>query len=272
MIKGNEIDKTASRIKRGEISDDFESRFSARTDQDLILQLAGHKAQERTAAAVILGQRRCLQAVASLCEQMVKEKALYTRIAITEALGLIGPPAIPHLIELLGKIGANQHQELPQQGFYKKNYPLPRDLAARTLTKIGVSALKKLRKVSLQLERERLIEAIDAMGYISFYNKDTSAEPVLLKMYRRHGTDSLIVWKLLRAFQAFPSKKVREILEAVVLENSDPALRWEAVRSLGQLGHKISIAVIEKAKQDPHVEVRKMARLFLRSFLLDIER
>jgi HEAT repeat protein len=272
MIKGNEIDKTTSRIKRGEISGDFVSRFSAQTDRDLILQLTSDKAQERTAAAVILGKRRSTQAIIPLCKQMEKEKALYARIGISEALGLIGQPAIPHLIALLGKIGTNQYRELPQQGFYKKNYPLPRDLAARTLIKIGLPALKELAKVSLSIEKKRLLEAIDAMGYITFYNKDWSAEAVLLELYRKHDEDPLIIWKLLRAFQALPSLEVQKILEAVVFENSDPALRWEAIRSLGQLGHKISIAVIEKAKQDPHVEVRKMARLFLCSFLLDIER
>jgi len=187
-------------------------------------------------------------------------------------LGLIGQPAIPHLIELLGKIGTNQYRGLPQQGFYKKNYPLPRDLAARTLIKIDLPALKELQKVSLQMERERLLEAIDAMGYIAFYYKESSSEAVLLKTYDKYSTDPLIIWKLLRAFQGFSSIKVQGILEAVVLENPNPALRWEAIRSLGQLGHKISMAVIEKAKQDPHVEVRKMVRLFLHSFLLDIER
>ena len=272
MIKGNEIDKTTSRIKRGEISGDFVSRFSARTDRDLILQLNSDRIQERTAAAVILGKRRCIQAIVPLCESLGKEKALYTRIGISAALGLIGQPAIPHLIELLGKIGTNQYRGLPQQGFYKKNYPLPRDLAARTLIKIDLPALKELQKVSLQMERERLLEAIDAMGYIAFYYKESSSEAVLLKTYDKYSTDPLIIWKLLRAFQGFSSIKVQGILEAVVLENPNPALRWEAIRSLGQLGHKISMAVIEKAKQDPHVEVRKMVRLFLHSFLLDIER
>jgi len=256
-------DKATNRIRRGELSRDFETRFSAHADHDLILLLTGVKAQERTAAAVILGQRRCPQAIASLCEQLGKEKALYTRIAISEALGMIGQPAIPYLIELLGKIGANQYRKLPQQGFYKKNYPLPRDLASRTLIKIGVPALQELQKASPQLERESLLEAIDAMGYIAFYHNDWSPEAVLLELYRKYDEDPLIIWKLLRAFQAFSSLEIRGLLEAVVLESSVPALRWEAIRSLGQIGQAVSPAVMEKALKDPHAEVRKMARLFL---------
>jgi HEAT repeat protein len=136
------MDKAAARTKRGQTSRQDDSLFSTLSNQELLDLINDVDAQKRTSAARLLGERKDTDAIPLLCERLKKETALYTRIAISEALGAIGDPAIPELIRLLGKVGNNQHHEVPKKGFYKKSYPLPRDIAARTIIKIGCSALK----------------------------------------------------------------------------------------------------------------------------------
>lgn len=258
------IDKTTARIKRGQTSRQADNLLSALSDQELLALIDAVDAQKRTSAVRLLGERENAQAVPQLCEQLKKETALYTRIAISEALGMIGQAAIPELIGLLGKVGHNQHSELPQKGFYKKSYPLPRDIAARTLVKIGSPALKPLEQVVLEAERASVLEAIDGIGHIAFYTGDLSSESVLLMAYKKYQADLVILWKIVRAFQAFPTERVQKLLETIICASIHPELRWEAVRSLGQHGRKVSAKVRACAQQDEHVEVREMARVFLK--------
>jgi len=184
---------------------------------------------------------------------------------MSEALGEIGEASVPCLVSWLGKIGENQYKALPTKGFYKKNYPLPRDIAARTVVKVGVPAINYLEKVILESERESVLEAVDAIGHISFYKKVLNSASVLLDTYQACDDDLLLKWKLLRAFQAFPLKEIVTVLEGVIGESPNPALRWEAVRSLGQQSRSTNPEVAKKAHADYHVEVRHMAALFLKS-------
>jgi HEAT repeat protein len=63
--------------------------------------------QKRTIGATIIGKRKCIDLIPSLCSALAKQKSLYPRIAISEALGEIGEPAVVSLISLLGKVGDN---------------------------------------------------------------------------------------------------------------------------------------------------------------------
>jgi hypothetical protein len=77
------------------------------------------------------------------------KKKLYTKIAICEAIEAYGVSSLPYLVPLLGKIGNNQHKKA---GFYdldKKSYPLPRDIAARIIIRIGEPALPLLEDILL---------------------------------------------------------------------------------------------------------------------------
>ena len=85
-------------------------------------------------------------------------------MAISEALSQIGVPAISPLLDLLGEIGKNQETELPQKYFNKKSYPLVRDLAARTLVKIGKPATPYLIEVIENGTDYKAQQAIDAIG------------------------------------------------------------------------------------------------------------
>jgi HEAT repeat protein len=258
------MDKSAARIKRGQTSCLDDGLFCKLSDTELLNLLHDADAQKRTSAARMLGERKSTDAISCLCERLKHETALYTRIAISEALGAIGGPALAELVELLGQIGSNQHDELPQKGFYKKSYPLPRDIAARTIIKMGSLALKPLEKVVLEANRARALEAVDGIGHIAFYEKDTRSEAVLLATYEKARGDRVLQWKIVRAFQAFPSERVQGVLATVIGSHVCPELRWEAVRSLGQLGRAVPAEVLKCAQQDPCDEVRKMAQLFLK--------
>ncbi len=251
-----------NRAARGEAQSEFIGQYSSLPDDKLAALLASFNPQERTAAAKILGERRCISAVIPLCETLKKEKALYTKIAITETLASIGEPAMPELVKLLGEVGNNQHKALPDLGFYKISYPLPHDIAARTIMRIGAPALKYLKFVIESGERRALLEAIDAAGHISFYFNDKSLEEVLIKTYHKFSDDNLIKWKLIRAFESFQSERVNKILTETILNNASPQLRWEAIRSLALNKGTMSEKLKQRILSDPDPEVRKTGKRF----------
>jgi len=260
----NITDKAAARAIRGQTTPEDDSICLSCSYQELFDLLNDVEARKRTSAAKLLGIRKCVEAIPLLCERLKVEKALYTRIAICDALANIGESAIPALIELVGKIGKNQHENLPELGFYKRSYPLPRDIAVRTIIKIGVPALRPLENVVLEEERYRRLEAIDGIGQIAFYEGDLSSESVLLNAFEKNYSDQVVMWKLIRAFQAFPTDKVRELLEMIIRTNPRPELRWEAVRGLGQHGSNVTEELLAITRNDVDSEVRKMSKLFLK--------
>jgi hypothetical protein len=97
------------------------------------------------------------------------EKKLYTKIALSEAIAEYGVLSLKYLIPLLGKIGKNQHKKLLWLISIKKSYPLPRDLAARTIIRIGEPTLPFLEEILVSGTYAQKIEVIDAIGHIVFY-------------------------------------------------------------------------------------------------------
>ncbi|AOT72470.1 hypothetical protein [Geosporobacter ferrireducens] len=95
---------------------------------------------------------------------------------------------IGETIEYLGKVGKNQYKELPDKPFDKNNYPLPRDIISRTICKVGIPALKHLRECLYTGSYEQILEAIDAIGFISFYEYDNSRQNdiIILKVCKSH--------------------------------------------------------------------------------------
>lgn len=255
---------TRGRIQRGEITDRNLSRLSDLTNPELVKRLADPLAQNRTAAACLLGERRYTEAIPALCERLANEKALYSRLAAGDALAVMGEASLPGLTALLGKIGNNQHRAVPDEGFYKKSYPLPRDLAARVIIRMDDAALPYLEDVLRQGQRDVILEAVDAIGHIAFYTKNTRSEAVLLDLFDRPSTDDLLRWKLVRAFQSFPSAKVRELLEEIIQHNENPIMRCEALRSLSLHGQSLSGRILDAIGHDTNPEVRKTVGFFLK--------
>lgn len=252
-----------ARSNRGQIAEGYEVEWQDLSSSELISLLEDPSAAVRSAAARLLGYRRESLAIAGLCDHLKKETALYSRLEICTALNRIGEPALPALISLLGQIGQNQHNSLPEKGFRKRSYPLPRDLAARVIIRMGSPALPMLEEVVREGDPRRVREAVDAIGHISYIEKTMRSEAVLIAAYQSAQGDPVLQWKLIRAFQSFPSEKTRLILISTILQDSRPPLRWEAVRSLGLMTRDIPSDVLKHARNDPDGEVRSLARLFM---------
>lgn len=69
--------KTLARAQRGEIPPGFEGQFIHASDDTLIHLLQHVDAQNRTAGATLLGQRKCCVAIPRLCDGLRDETALY---------------------------------------------------------------------------------------------------------------------------------------------------------------------------------------------------
>lgn len=174
-----------------------------------------------------------------LVDMLKREKALYTKIELCECLAGFGLKALPFLLPLLGRIGGNQHKAAALVDINKKSFPLPRDIVARIIVRIGSPALPSLREVLRSGDRTSLLEAIDAVGHIAFTTKDLSLVKDLVSIYRSEPDDELVRWKLVRSFQAFGSVEVKSILREIVESDMSKAVfKAEAQRSLKRIGER----------------------------------
>lgn len=191
-------------------------------------------AAERTIAVKLLSKYRNDSILDILINSLINEKKLYTKIALSEEIAAYGRNASKKLVQYLGVIGNNQHKKLPDKPFNKKNYPLPRDIIARTICKIGVPALVDLNNCLIKGSYEQCLEAADAVGFISFYNNDNTSFNNLIVLLEKYENDNVMVWKIIRSFQAFNNDLSIEILNSYK-ESNIKQHKWEAERSLKQL-------------------------------------
>ncbi len=247
------------RVARGAVNNPPDAAYLTMPVDALLAGLQSSSAVERTHTATALGGNPpSKQVVDALCAALLVEKALYTRLAICNSLVKQAPESIPALVGLLGRVGNNQHQTLPKKGFYKRNHPLPRDLAARTLIRIGEHALPLLQHALQDGDARQVREAVDAIGHIAFYTGNQNAEASLISLYFASTDDVVLQWKIIRAFESFSSASVLAILKDVIQNHPLAALRWEAVRSLCLRGDALDEVLLETVKNDPHEEVRKI--------------
>ena len=183
---------------------------------------------KRTAAAINIGQHKYIECVMTLCAAVEVEKALYSKIAISNALVNMGEVAIIPLINLLGVIGTNQHKKLPAKPFNKKSYPLPRDIAARALVRMGYSVLNELELIFKIGRITQVSEAIDVYGHICFNSEKTRSPSSLLECYIKYNQNDVVIWKLLRAFSAFGGHEVCSILENTIMNSKINQHVWES--------------------------------------------
>ena len=120
--------------------------------------------------------------------------------------------------------------------FKKTSYPLPRDIAARTLIRIGSTALPDLIRVLNGSDLVRLSEAIDTIGFICFYNYQPGVAGLLEECFYRNEKEELIQWKLFRAMSAFP-ENIPFLQKQLLL--SPELFRPEIKRSLSLLKNKL---------------------------------
>lgn len=219
---------------RGYVEDEDLLKYSDNDKEELYKLLLSKTPIERTIASKLLIKYKDTETLLALIRALLKEKKLYTKIALSESVSEYGEKASEVLVNHLGEVGKNQHMILPKKKFGKKNYPLPRDIVARTICKIGTPALKHLRLCLKTGEYHQVLEAIDAIGFISFYAHNEDSFEDIMNLFNRHKSDDLMIWKLIRSLQAFPNENSIEILK--IYSKSDVIQhRWEAERSLEQI-------------------------------------
>ena len=255
--------KSTDRKKRGQVStEEIEACTEFKTAY-LIEMLNSCSPQERTIAATLLGNRKDKQGTVQLCNSLKKEKALYSRIAMSEALGKIGEDAVPPLIGLLGQIGNNQELKLPEKYFNKKSFPLARDMAARTIIKIGKPATPYLIKVVEEQDDYILQQAADALGGIAARTGDRRALPALLNCLETHSNNKITFWKVIRSLSGFKdSSETLTPLLNILESNCDAAIIWESARTLGQISiNRPDVRdALSKLEKNNHPEIKKAAK------------
>jgi HEAT repeat protein len=253
--------KKQSRKKRGQISSEELEPYIEFDAGRLIEMLNSDNPQERTIAATTLGNRKDKKGILTLCNSLKKEKALYSRIAMSEALGKMGESAVPPLIKLLGHIGNNQERELPEKYFNKKSFPLARDMAARTIIKIGKPATPYLIEVVEKQNDYISQQAVDALGGIAAKTGDRSALPVLLNSL--DSSNEITLWKVIRSLSGFKhSSEALPPLLNILESDYDAAIIWESARTLGQIGinRPDVMDALCKLEENNHPEVKKAVK------------
>jgi hypothetical protein len=220
---------------RGFVSDVVLKKYKNISDEKIIKFLNSPLPSDRTLGAKASILRKSDRILPVLCKTLLTEKKLYTKIALSEAIEKYGIPAMKYLLPLLGKIGKNQHKKIALVDINKKSYPLPRDLAARIIIRIGDSALPFLEEILISGEYIQKLEAIDAIGHISFNFNQYRSEKNLHDLLKQNSDDELIVWKIIRAYQSFISREVENRLNKIIKENKNEIFVEEAKRSLRQI-------------------------------------
>lgn len=261
--------KNLKRQKRGQVSEKEVEQYKNVSVNELSILLNSDDSKKRTIAATLIGYKKMVEMIPQLCKCITHEKSLYPRIAMSEALGKMGEPAVIPLISLLGKIGNNQERDLPKKYFDKKSFPLARDIAARTLVKIGKPAISGLTKQIKSGDSFATQQAIDAIGGIVSKTNDKRPLHILLQALTEHLDNEITTWKIIRALSAFKDIDVVEPLLNFV-NNTKPSIRWEAVRSIGFVEVSTSeiIHALQNLLHDENNEVRKAAKKSLEQLMM----
>lgn len=238
-------DKKEARKSRGQIDSDDLEPFKNSNHKELFNMITDKNPQIRTISATLLNKEFIDNLddeniiINKLANSFKDEKALYTRIAISNSLVSYGELAVPSLIQLLGQIGNNHEKRLPKKYFNKKSFPLPRDLAARTLTKMGDIPTPFLIDVLNENYSNFVKEqAIDAIGAIAYKYDDHRAFNTLKNLSEFFkDTSPFISWKIIRSLSGFKHNNGALKLVIKILEYyySYIEIKWEAIRSIGQI-------------------------------------
>lgn len=252
-------DKSKNRKSRGQVSVIEICQYSDLSDESVLLLLQSSNPQERTIGAAIIGDKKLVNMTSLLCAALRVETCLYPRIAISESLGKMGIHAVIPLINLLGKIGNNQETCLPIKYFNKKSYPLPRDIAARTLTKIGIEAIPGLTNRIVSSDGFETQQAIDALGSIVSKLNDRSPLESILLALDRYSANEMTTWKIVRALSGFKFAEAVNPLLLIAETHPEAAVRWEAIRSIGQIGIRTPdiMNILMEYSNDDNIEIRK---------------
>lgn len=223
---------------RGYVDENELKSYMDISKEELLGFLHSKDTTKRTIAARIIKKYKDISILKELISCLVVEKKLYTKIALSESIGDYGEEASCLLIKYLGKVGNNQYKDLPDKPFDKSNYPLPRDIISRTICKVGIPALKHLRECLYTGSYEQKLEAIDAIGFISFYEYNNSCQNDIIILMDKYINDDLMIWKLIRALQSFANIEVLNLLKKF-MRSDIKQHQWEAMRSIQQIQKRL---------------------------------
>ncbi len=221
--------------KRGMIELEDLETVSQRSHSQLVRLLSSGSSTERSSAARLLADQVVEKEICcAFLEQLCLEKSLYTKIELCTALEKGNIQTARQMTEYLGKIGTNQHKELPHEVSKKVSYPLPRDIIARTLAKMDSFVLPALLEVLDTGEETRISEAVDAIGFLIFYNPHLSTIQnlnIIKILMDRYRENEVIYWKAVTCLSSFPLPESLDILEEIASEDKRRVVREEAVRA-----------------------------------------
>ncbi len=224
-------------MNRGFILEEDLNNYMDATKDELLELINSREAYKRTIAVRLLTslEDEDNSIITLFCEKLTKENKLYTKIAICAALSAKGSKAAKVMVKYLGRIGTNQHTELPKKNFKKKSYPLPRDIISRTLAHIGKEILPELVEVLSSSDIFKIREVIDAIGFICFYDYTDYPLNELITCLNEKINDDIIRWKVVRALGSFNGQSVIDILTNVKKNDGQERIREEAERSLSMI-------------------------------------
>ncbi len=198
------ISKQEQLINKGFLQRNNENSYANISFNKKLQLLKSKIPSERTLAARLLTNDNNNNSIKYLIEALKVENKLYSKIEISNAIISFDKESVKPLINILGEVGNNQHKKVPEKEFKKSSYPLPRDIAARTIIRIGKVALQELINVLKTNNKKQISEVIDAIGYICFYDYQTNIYYELVECYSNNIENDLIKWKILRAMSSFP--------------------------------------------------------------------
>jgi len=107
---------------------------------------------------------------------------------------------------------------------------------------MGVEVLAELIKVLKSNNVVVIREALDAIGFICFYNSKAYHEAILndlISCFNEYIEDYIIRWKLVRAFESFNNKLIIDLLSNIKENDDEEIIRIEATRSLDIIKNRI---------------------------------
>ena len=224
--------------KRGFIEENDVLDFNHLSNSDLLNLLNSTHSYERTIAVRLLFQRKQyydLEITKLLLVKLSNEKSLYTKLEICKLLEHGNLATAKLMTSYLGIIGNNQYTCLPENVSRKKSYPLPRDIIARSLARMSFEVITTLEDVLLSNNEPKISEAVDALGFMLFYNQDKlniSYYNLVLSTMQKYHYNDLIYWKCITCLSAFNSVKNIALLKRVLVSDKPKLIREEASRSL----------------------------------------
>lgn len=215
---------------RGFLAEGIENQHLDIDSKQLLPLLTSQKPTDRSLAARLIARKQDVAFIDPLGVALCCERKLYCKLEICNALVSYGEKSVFLLVGLLGRIGNNQHKFVADKPFRKDSYPLPRDIAARCLIRVGWVALPELFDIVRNGKVDVVSEALDAIGFINFYEPMTACFDLIIECFDRHDDSELIKWKCIRALSGCSEAKAF-LLKLKRVENNN-IIKHEIDRSL----------------------------------------